>query len=825
MRPYDFYHALMQNHWVRRPQNMCAKPQGMWEECTSFTQGWCFFGNAQRSLPFETAQQDRVHRFLIPWINAFIDQGIAHVAMPYREKGFFKAVCQNMALNMPVRTQWLKVFQKLCREVHQHNTSPEQMSVHMLQEMGVSEADWESYVEHLLLPLKGWAGMVWRLERFPEEWGAHPYPACLMDVVCVLLMLRRAVHGFEDDGVHADEVQQEKTSLDGAYGLWQCVQWLGVSRVSLKTWGVSATHAFLDETVRFLKHDVYALFQDAYEQTYTNTCVASLQQNKKAQSLVPKPSPTLQYVFCIDDREECLRRYIEEQDPSYETFGTAGFFGLPIAFTSVDQTMPVALCPMVMKPSHRVVEDFISVSEVWKKVRKRQRQYWGRMLHEGRTGSRSLTRGWLWSVLGVFTFPAAFLRVFNPFVWSLCRFYILQKWFPKPHTRLTALEGVSHTHSDVSGPFAQLPVGMNMEQAAQKLKHVLQEIGLCEHAQFGTLVAMVGHASTTSNNPYSAAYGCGACSGGDGGTNARLFASMANHPEVRQALKKEGVHIPDHTWFVGAEHDTCSSEIRFSDVYAVPSLHQQAWLRMKAVAEKATALSAQERCRRFMSAPLGLSPAQAMRHVQARAHDLAQPRPEYGHAGHACVVVGQRHATRGLFLDRRAFLASYDHAIDPEGTVLERILSAVVPVCTGINLGYYFSYTDPQNHGSGSKLAHNVAGLVGVMDGHQSDLRTGLAWQMVEIHEPMRLLLMVETTQEVLHKVLQRKPHMARLAERGWYRLGLIHPVSGEVFFYGEEGYVKHQAHAEVLKTVTSYQDCWKASRGFMPPKRVEVLK
>jgi hypothetical protein len=81
-------------------------------------------------------------------------------------------------------------------------------------------------------------------------------------------------------------------------------------------------------------------------------------------------------------------------------------------------------------------------------------------------------------------------------------------------------------------------------------------------------------------------------------------------------------------------------------------------------------------------------------------------------------------------------------------TILARILGAVVPVCSGINLEYYFSYVDSPGWGSGSKLPHNITGLLGVMDGAMSDLRTGLPWQMVEIHEPVRLLFVIETTAE-----------------------------------------------------------------------------
>ena len=36
------------------------------------------------------------------------------------------------------------------------------------------------------------------------------------------------------------------------------------------------------------------------------------------------------------------------------------------------------------------------------------------------------------------------------------------------------------------------------------------------------------------------------------------------------------------------------------------------------------------------------------------------------------------------------------------------------------------------------------------MDGAASDLRTGLPWQMVEIHEPVRLLFIIETTPETM---------------------------------------------------------------------------
>src|SRR5262249_42768896 len=159
---------------------------------------------------------------------------------------------------------------------------------------------------------------------------------------------------------------------------------------------------------------------------------------------------------------------------------------------------------------------------------------------------------------------------------------------------------------------------------------------------------------------------------------------------------------------------------------------------------------------------------------QGRSADLAQPRPECGHATNAFCVIGRRARTRGLFLDRRAFLVSYDPTADHDSAVLARILMAVVPVVAGINLEYYFSYVDPAGYGAGTKLPHNVVSLVGVMDGAQSDLRTGLPWQMVEIHEPTRLALVIEGTPERVWQVVQANATIRRLVAHRWIWLACL---------------------------------------------------
>ena len=114
------------------------------------------------------------------------------------------------------------------------------------------------------------------------------------------------------------------------------------------------------------------------------------------------------------------------------------------------------------------------------------------------------------------------------------------------------------------------------------------------------------------------------------------------------------------TWFVGAQRNTCNNAVTFFDEDLVPAACQPLFERAGEAIETARRREAHERCRRFDAVPRWYPPLAALAHVQGRAADLAQPRPEYGHATNAFCIIGRRARTRGLFLDRRAFLVSYD---------------------------------------------------------------------------------------------------------------------------------------------------------------------
>ena len=322
-----------------------------------------------------------------------------------------------------------------------------------------------------------------------------------------------------------------------------------------------------------------------------------------------------------------------------------------------------------------------------------------------------------------------------------------------------------------------------IEEMCIRVKTLLVTTGLAR--ELAPLVVIMGHGSFSTNNPYRSAYDCGACGGRPGRLNSRVFSLMANRKDVRDFVRESGLTIPDQTHFMGAYHNTCTDEVEYFDLDTLPDSHRKVFEKLKADIEVARAQNALERCRRFDEVLLK-KPEYAIAHVESRSHHIAQPRPEYGHATNAICIVGRRDLTKGLFLDRRAFLVSYDPSLDENLLSLRNLLRAVVPVCMGINLEYLFSAIDNQKYGAGSKLPHNVTSLLGIMTGYCSDLRTGLPAQMIEIHEPTRLLCVIEQSIENIYKFFEAEPELHSIIANRWVALMVYNSNEKSLYYYNE---------------------------------------
>ncbi len=523
----------------------------------------------------------------------------------------------------------------------------------------------------------------------------------------------------------------------------------------------------------------------------------------------PAEAPSFQAIFCIDEREESFRRHLEEVEPACETLSTAGFFNVAMYHQGVTDAHPRPLCPVAIRPEHYVAEVEADGSGLVERTRRLHRRAAGFLGYNVHVGSRlPMSGAVLMTAFGWLALVPLVLRVVFPWLSS--------RWRRMHRTTITTSRTRLRLDRDSEAPPIGKHSGFTVREMADIVRRVVDDIGIRD--RLSPLVLVIGHGSVSLNNPHESAHDCGACGGGRGGPNARAFAQMANDLRVRQLLAAEGLSIGATTWFVGAQRNTCNNEVTFFDEDLVPASWRPLFERAADAIETTRRREAHERCRRFDGVPRWYPPAAALAHVQGRADDLAQPRPEYGHATNAFCVIGRRTRTRGLFLDRRAFLVSYDPSRDDDGAILARIMGAVVPVVAGISLEYYFSYVDPTGYGCGTKLPHNVTSLLGVMDGAQSDLRTGLPWQMVEIHEPTRLAIVVEATRDRLSRVVEANPHIERLVRNRWVWLACLDAESGTLWELRSTGFVAHTPE-HALAVVTGESATWyQGKRGFLPP-------
>lgn len=723
-------------------------------------------------------------------IGSYLDQGISYGHFPRADEGFFCAVGSLVKHSVFPLAPFME-----------HESSRVLFSMESASAASVAlallcpqETERQDYVREALLAHPGWSGLVSQLEEHPTQLR-DPRPIRLLDFLAVQLIFER--QAFLHSTSHpmrraqSSEPKALKMRERDALALASICADFKIAPSLVMNLGESERRLLRELLEWTTEERLCAIWQRALERTTHTAALAVLEQSAKVRHEI-KPSHEISAVFCIDDRECSLRRYLEE-DPHVVTDAAAGFFGIDFVFQSLDDAKPVKLCPLPVKPQHVVTELH---SEIDSERRRRHTLARASVWWNENTASTGL--GWLLSAAA-----APFLAL------RLAIAVIKPDWFSR-HKNVAPVRidsDISFMRTEDRRSPEGFLQGYTIEEMADRVGGLLLSTGLIR--RLGRLVALVAHGSSSTNNPHFAAYDCGACSGRPGAANAKVFARMANLPEVRNVLVSRGILVPHDTHFVGGFHDTCKDSVVFFDTDGLDPTHAELLERLRSSFDRALGRNARERLRRFESIKIGLSPKRALQEARRRASALFEPRPELNHATNAFCIVGRRSLTETVFFDRRAFLHSYDPTLDPTGVLLKNILSAVVPVCAGINLEYFFSRIDNEVYGAGTKLPHNVASLLGVMNGVDGDLRTGLPRQMIELHDPVRLLFVVECEPEKLLNLLETQPSLQAWFDKRWANLAAIDPATRSIHRYnrhhGFEPMVFDHSTSPQLSDVDAY--------------------
>lgn len=712
---------------------------------------------------------NKVHPLLFRILCSFLDQGIAVESFPVVNKSFIDSI-KELERNSPVS------FFKT-RFVKQKFLSGDYSITELLRRIVGDEAYFKQYLFDQQFAHHGWSGFVSAVEDNPQTLLDRKSIAFKELIEFELLMELDALNVHFKDHWEPMVIHINDSPID-----------------------------LLADIEKTELAEVIELWQDAFEWSYYDSVLKGIQLASSnlskggaldpaivknfsvSNDLVVSPlggGGGFQAIFCIDERECSLRRHIEAVDKNCETFGAPGFFGVEFYFQQQDSKFYDKLCPAPVTPKY-LIKEFEA------RTARKDEALYTKHTHGFLTGfALSIS-------LGFWAFIKTVLNLFKPAMSPA----ISNAYGHMDRQSILTIEN-KNTGDIENG----LQIGYTLDEMATRAEGFLKSIGLVKN--FAPIVYIVAHGSSSANNPHHGAHDCGACSGRPGATNARVQAFILNHQKVREALRAKSIVIPQATQFIGSMHDTAADMMGYYDEQILSDENLKKHLVNRQNFETALNLNAKERSRRFAS----INTRQGLEHVRKAIHNrsvsLFEPRPELGHGTNTLAIIGRRETTKGLFLDRRAFLNSYDYTTDPDGTILAGVMKPIGLVCGGINLEYYFSRVDNIKMGAGTKLPHNVMGLFGVANSSDGDLRPGLPWQMIEVHDPVRLLVIVEHEPEIVLKAIQSSPEVFEWYKNEWVHIVSFHPEEKEFYYFRNGSFSKYEpiTAADEIKTIRNMEE------------------
>lgn len=640
-----------------------------------------YFDNDKIPAPLKA-----INRETMKWCQVFFGNKQTVIGMPYREKGLYESwrrlvnYDKKIHQNDMAKKKWLASL----------DNNPINTIETVLNDLQIAPDDRLLFLRLSLSYLPGWASYIKYLAQWQNNTDSVKSDTLFIEYLAIRLVITLM--------------------------LWPTAKEM-ISKFKLRE----------QEHQKKTFDDIYTQMTRDYNQDLVQQLMKATPAKNKA-----SVSHQLQWLFCMDVRSEGPRKILESFD--HETFGVAGFFGLPVALKTSKTSVP--LVPVILKPNYTT----------WQKEKSKEQ-------------NKSL-----------------FKRLYQSVKYNMLSPFLLAETFG-------LLSGIQMLYKTIYpffvGTFRQKPTH---RQCALSLEHdipvanqvimaesLLLSIGLTDH--FAHRIIIVGHDSKTTNNAYANSLQCGACGGNGGKVSAQLMVDILNNPAVRQGLLEKNIKIPENTQFVAAIHNTTTDDIEL--LKDLPAEYRDI---INDQLESVKNINAQHRFAKLNVSATNNPVANAATH----AHDWAQTRAEWGLANNASIIIGPRSLHQSLDLSGRAFLHSYDCRYDKNGTMLEKILTGPLIVAHWINSQYLFSTLNPALFSSGSKVTQNITGRLHVMQGNASDLMHGLPLQSVfrdnktRYHTPVRLTAYIYAPSHVVVRIVKQFKQLKQLVENRWLDLYII---------------------------------------------------
>lgn len=661
------------------------------------------------------------------WCSAYFDEGQAFWSMPDKEQGIFEAWIKFARQDRTADIIGLKGFRRCLSGI---STDPEICIEEAISNLCIPESCREAYFFQCLASISGWAAMA-RYHGWSNELDGEQD-----DTLLGLLAIRIAIDAacFLSQSYQDGFIEQWSDAITDYHTH-------GVARISSKVY-----------------ED--CILQTAYDFSSQRRLISRFNHSLRSPESIRKQA---QAVFCIDVRSEVYRRALETVNGAIETYGFAGFFGFPIEYVPLGEKHGGSQCPVLLKPGYVIKESLRDADEEE---------------HDEVIGLRILRRRALkaWKYFkqsAVSSFSFVETMGFSYVVKLVTDGFALTRTVPHPKIQGLDSDIISRRQPEVqSGMIGDRHSGIELEERITLAENALKAMSL--QAPYAPFVLLVGHGSTTVNNPHASGLDCGACGGHTGEANARVAAAVLNNAQVRVGLAERGIEIPSDTLFLGCLHDTTTDELTIFDADELPPSMSSHLASLKKDLLEAGKLTRQERALR-----MGIHKDNIDKAISLKSSDWSQVRPELGLAGCSSFIVAPRYRTAGLNLGGESFLHSYHWQDDQDFKILELIMTAPMVVTSWINLQYYGSTVDNEIFGSGNKTLHNVVGQVGVLEGNTGDLRVGLPKQSIHdgenfIHKPLRLAVMIEAPKHAINNIIAQHENIRQLLDNDWIYLYAI---------------------------------------------------